>query len=77
MKCDKYIGCDLLSFCAPQAYFRFDPAAQERFFQWWRELENGVLRRAEHPMLLEHLAKYRSLMPSLAFHLINVADDLA
>ena len=58
-------------------YFRFENAAQERFFEWWSELENGALRREEHPMLLEHLAKYRSLMPSLAliFHLINVADE--
>src|SRR5262249_43480925 len=58
-------------------YFRFENAAQERFFQWWSELENGALRREEHPMLLEHLAKYRSLMPSLAllFHLIDVAAE--
>jgi putative DNA primase/helicase len=62
---------------AKVSYFRFENAAQERFFQWWSELENGTLRREEHPMLLEHLAKYRSLMPSLAllFHLIDVAAE--
>jgi hypothetical protein len=61
---------------AKAPYFRFENTAQERFFQWWSELEKEALRREEHPMLLEHLAKYRSLMPSLAllFHLIDVAD---
>ena len=31
----------------------------------------------DHPIILEHLAKYRSLMPSLAliFHLIDCADS--
>jgi Protein of unknown function (DUF3987) len=61
---------------AKAPYFRFENSAQERFFQWWGKLENEALRREEHPILLEHLAKYRSLMPSLAllFHLIDVAD---
>lgn len=61
---------------AKAPYFRFENAAQERFFQWWSALENGELRQEEHPIVVEHLAKYRSLMPSLAllFHLIDVAD---
>jgi len=34
------------------------------------------LKKDESPIILEHLSKYRSLMPSLAliFHLINLAD---
>src|SRR5713101_7789800 len=47
---------------------RFDAAAQELFDGWRAELD--------HPVLLSHLAKYRSLLPSLAllFHLIDGVD---
>ena len=58
-------------------YLRFDAEAQGVFNEWLIELENrlptlGVL-------IEQHLAKYRSLMPSLAllFHLIAVADGTA
>ncbi len=56
-------------------YFRFDAKAQELFFEWLPELE-AKIRREEHPLMAEHLGKYRSLAPSLAlvFHLIEVAD---
>lgn len=54
---------------------RFDDEAQVFFYEWWTELEgdieNGVF---EHPALVAHFSKYRSLMPSLAliFHLFDV-----
>jgi hypothetical protein len=55
---------------------RFTDDAQEVFDRWRDELE-GKLRTAELPPALEsHLAKYRSLMPSLAlvFQLIEFVD---
>ena len=57
-------------------YLRFSVEGQEVFKQWLSWLETRKLtNRDEHPVILEHLAKYRSLMPSLAliFHLIEVA----
>jgi putative DNA primase/helicase len=58
-------------------FLRFDGEAQAVFDDWIIALENrlptlGVL-------IEQHLAKYRSLMPSLAllFHLIGVADGSA
>jgi putative DNA primase/helicase len=57
-------------------YLHFKDDAQELFYSWLSELERVKLRKDEPPYLLEHLSKYRSLMPSLAHidHLINVAD---
>jgi hypothetical protein len=55
---------------------RFTEDAQEVFDQWRDELEVR-LRSTELPPALEsHLAKYRSLMPSLAliFQLIEFVD---
>jgi len=55
---------------------RFTDEAQEVFDRWRDELE-GRLRTGELPAALEsHLAKYRSLMPSLAliFQLIEFVD---
>lgn len=54
-------------------YLRFDPAAQPEFDAWRGRLEVR-LRANELPSGVEsHLAKYRSLIPSLAllFHLAN------
>jgi putative DNA primase/helicase len=56
---------------------RFTPAGQEVFDTWRYDLETRL--RSDHglpPSLESHLAKYRSLMPSLAliFHLVAVAD---
>jgi putative DNA primase/helicase len=56
-------------------FMRFSPDAQGLFDGWRTELENR-LRAGEDPAVLQcHLAKYRSLMPSLAllFHLIDLA----
>ncbi|WP_125185642.1 YfjI family protein [Desulfofundulus salinus] len=60
-------------------YFRFDNEAQDLFYEWLTELENEKLRRDDPPALLEHLSKYRSLMPSLALiiHLIDIAAGAA
>lgn len=54
-------------------YLRFDSDAQSVFNVWLTELE-ARLRKDEAPALVSHLAKYRSLMPSLAlvFHLLTV-----
>jgi putative DNA primase/helicase len=58
-------------------YFRLSPEAQTFFHDWIRLLQEK-LETKEHPLLIQHLSKYRSLMPSLAlvFHIINVADGL-
>jgi putative DNA primase/helicase len=60
-------------------YFCFTDHAQHTFFVWLTELEREKLTAEEEPILLEHFAKYRKLMPSLAliFHLINVASGKA
>lgn len=57
-------------------YFQFNEEAQKIFYEWWEELENKLRDDEEHPIITEHLAKYRSLMPSLAllFHLIEIAS---
>jgi len=56
---------------------RFDPDAQD-FFDAWRSKLETKLRSGEieAPAFISHLAKYRSLMPSLAllFHLGDWAD---
>lgn len=56
-------------------YLKFDPEAQALFDSWRQELE-ARLRSTElekTPAFLAHLAKYRSLMPSLAL-LFDLAD---
>jgi putative DNA primase/helicase len=56
---------------------RFDPDAQELFFAWWSELESRIRDgSALAPTFIGHLAKYRSLMPTLA-GLFEVADQAA
>ena len=56
-------------------YLRFSDDAQHLFNEWLTELEMEKIRGNDHPMILEHFGKYRSLMPTLAliFHLIDVA----
>jgi Protein of unknown function (DUF3987) len=46
------------------SYLRFDSKAQEFFDGWREELETDLRNSDEHPVMLAHLAKYRSLMPS-------------
>jgi Protein of unknown function (DUF3987) len=54
-------------------YCQFDPEAQTLFTEWRTALEHRLRRGEEHPAIEAHLAKYRSLVPSLAL-LIHLAD---
>jgi putative DNA primase/helicase len=54
-------------------FLHFDRAAQGLFDNWRTALEERVRSGDEHPALESHLAKYRSLVPSLAL-LIWLAD---
>jgi putative DNA primase/helicase len=58
---------------------RFTDEAQEIFDRWRDELEVRLRSEELPPALESHLAKYRSLMPSLAliFHLIEYVDGTA
>lgn len=59
------------------SFLRFDAEAQEFFDSWREDLETSLRSGAfEHPALEAHMAKYRSLMPSLAllFHLMDRAS---
>ncbi len=55
--------------------YHFSPEAQHIFYDWLRDLRAKIKAEA-NPLLVEHLTKYQSLMPSLAliFRLINIAD---
>jgi len=57
-------------------YLHFSDEAQQVLNDWLTDLERNKLRADDHPMIIEHLGKYRSLMPSLALisHLIGIAD---
>jgi putative DNA primase/helicase len=57
-------------------FLRFDAAGQERFDGWRADLEQRLRAEDDHPVLLSHLAKYRSLMPALALilHVIDGVD---
>lgn len=56
-------------------YFHFDSAAQSVFNDWLVDLQRR-LKTEDNPVIEEHLAKYRSLMPSIALllHLVEIAD---
>jgi hypothetical protein len=56
-------------------FFRLSPEAQSFFHNWLKSLQEK-LDGQDHPLILQHLSKYRSLMPSLAliFHIIDNAD---
>jgi hypothetical protein len=59
-------------------FFRFDSEAQNLFISWLNNLEMSVLRDPDLPPIMqEHFAKYRKLMPSLAliFHLIDLSGS--
>lgn len=60
-------------------YFRFDDQAQLIFNEWLTELQTVKIKQEENPLMVEHLGKFRSLMPSLAliFHCIDIADGKA
>lgn len=52
---------------------RFSDDAQETFNTWREQLEHDIRRSDEHPALVSHFAKYRSLIPTLAL-IIHLAD---
>ena len=54
-------------------YLNFDNQAQEFFDTWRTVLEKRLREGRDTTLMLTHLAKYRSLMPSLAllFHLLD------
>lgn len=54
-------------------YTHFDSDAQELFIEWWTALEKKIRSDDIHPAIEAHLAKYRSLAPSLAL-IIALAD---
>jgi hypothetical protein len=47
-------------------FLHFDSDAQRLFDSWRADLEARLLTGEEHPAVESHLAKYRSLIPSLA-----------
>ena len=55
-------------------FVRFSPIGAQEPFDEWRENLERRLRGKEHPVIEAHLAKYRSLVPSLAL-LIELADS--
>jgi len=56
--------------------YKFADDAQELFYVWWPDLGKKIRADDLHPALTAHLAKYRSLLPSLAllFHLADTED---
>lgn len=58
-------------------YFRFSPEAQLFFNDWIQKHQREKLEGNDCGVIVEHLSKYRSLMPALALidHIINVADQ--
>lgn len=59
-----------------QRYFRFAEDAQRFFIEWLTELETTKIRGQETELMVQHLSKYRSLMPSLALilHVVDLID---
>ncbi len=55
---------------------RFDPSAQEIFDDWREKLERRLRCGELHPAFEAHLAKYRSLVPSLAL-ICDLADSVS
>ena len=55
-------------------FLRFDTEAQRIFDSWRESLELRLRSGTEHPAIESHLAKFRSLIPSLAL-LIHLADE--
>lgn len=55
-------------------WLRFDRAAQDEFDSWREQLEERLRAGDLHPAMEAHLAKFRSLVPTLAL-LIHLADS--
>lgn len=54
-------------------FLHFDSSGQEAFNEWWREFEHRIRQGDDHPVIANHLSKFRSLVPSLALvcHLVD------
>ena len=80
--CEKLAEMDFVEFGATQdgndekPYFRFDSEAQVTFNEWFKNMRTVKIPQEKNPLMLEHLGKYPSLVPSLAliFHCIGLAD---
>lgn len=72
------IGCQV-SEAGEIPFFRFTSDAQGFFDEWRSDLEQRIRSRDEHPVMEAHLAKFRSLQPSLAllFHLLDLLQEKA
>jgi len=57
-------------------FVRFTAEAQTLFDEWRTALEKRLRSPDEHPIIVAHLSKYRSLMPSLAL-LFELIDGFA
>jgi hypothetical protein len=59
-------------------YFHFTEDAQRFFTSWLVNHQKRLRDKSEEPIMVEHLSKFRSLMPSLAliFHLIETANGV-
>jgi putative DNA primase/helicase len=55
-------------------FLQFDVPAQEVFDDWRADLERRLRDGSEHPAIEAHLAKFRSLVPSLAL-ICHLVDD--
>ena len=55
-------------------FFQFDSRVQPHFYQWLLTNE-GRVQKEEAPLMAEHLAKYKKLVPALALidHLVGMA----
>ena len=67
------LGCSFTS--DGRAYLQFSKEAQGLFETWRNSLENRIRnpKSDEHPVMLAHLGKYRSLVPKLAL-IIHLAE---
>lgn len=56
-------------------YFRFDEEAHEIFVEWSTDLHRVRMPAEDNPIIVQHLAKYDKLFPTLAliFHLLDCA----
>lgn len=77
LACAEKVFSRLANLPTESVWLQFTTEAQAVFYEWWRGLEEKV--RADsglHPALVTHLAKYRSLLPTLA-GLFELADTVA